>query len=333
MNSLISAIVVNHNGERFLEKSLSSLVQQTYQPCEVLCVDSGSTDNSVAYVRGRFPTVRLIQSSNRGFGAACNLGVGHARGEYVFFLNEDMHVPPTFVADLYQAYRECHARDPMIGALGCSQSRYDGQIAFTVWPGKLDPFGYPGPVRPPQERGGFIPGCPFFIRRALFVKSGGFCEHLFLYGDDTDLSWRLILMGYHQYSAPDIHLRHFDAASVPGFPPRKIYFFVYSTLVGIYNNYSALLMPWFIGLSAAYTLVVILPGLLILTRDKLAYGGAVLRALADFMRSVARLQTCRRRAQQQRVMSDVAFLRAYVQLTPSLWATRAYRRLRNFQTL
>lgn len=328
-NPLISVIVVNYNGRRFLEKAITSLKHQTYQSLEIILVDSGSADDSVSYARQNFPNVHIIPSTNRGFGAACNLGVRQAHGHYVFFLNEDMHVPSTFVSGLFTRYQQLKARDPQIGALACSQNRYEGGPAFTVWPGKLDPFGYPGPVRPPHERGGFIPGCPFFIDRALFLKSGGFCEHLFLYGDDTDLSWRLLLMGYHHYSAPDIHLYHFDAASLPGFPPRKIYFFVYATLVGIYNNYSAPVMPFFLGLSAGYALVVIVPGLLIFTSAKMAYGKTVLRALADFVRSMPRLATCRHRTQQQRILSDVAFIRTYVQLAPSLLATRSYRRLRS----
>jgi hypothetical protein len=324
---LVSAVVVNHNGLRFLEKLFVSLEGQTYQMIEVVCVDSGSTDESVVFMRNRFPLVKVIASTNRGFGAACNVGARQASGKYIFFLNEDMHLPSTFVAEMLAEYQRYQMQDTQIGALACSHYGYDGSAGPDIYPGKIDLFGYPGPVHPPELQGTFIPGCPFFIRRKIFLASGGFCEHLFLYGDDTDLSWRLGLLGYHNYSVPGVYFCHYNGASIPGFPPRKIYYFIFATLVAIYNNYSWWVMPLALILSCLYALLVILPGLVIVTRGQVAYAGAVIQALWDFFVAVPRLATCRRRIQWQRVVSDREFFRSSVQLRPSFLATRAYRRL------
>lgn len=327
VHPLISIIVVNYNGERFLEKSFSSLRRQTHQPCEVIFVDSGSQDNSVAFTRTHFPEVQVIASSNRGFGAACNLGAHHASGKYVLFLNEDIHVPPTYVEELFNAYTAIHQRDKHIGALTSSHDAYDGSRKPDIRPGKIDPFGYPEPIRGSDEYAAFIPGCPFFMPRELFIKSGGFCEHIFLYNDDTDLSWRLALMGYHQYSAPHVRLYHWDAASMPGFPPQKIYYFVYSTLVCIFNNYSIVSLPFFLGLNLLYTIFAIQLGLLIFSKGNFEYSRAIFRGIADFFRKAPLMIPFRRRVQQMRVINDVEFISQYMHFRPSLLAARSHRKL------
>lgn len=324
---LVSAIVVNYNGQRFLEKLFSSIQNQTYPHVEILCVDSGSTDTSVGFVRTRFPHIKLILSTNKGYGAGCNVGVKEALGQYVFFLNEDMYMDPEFIQQLVSNYQTIHQQDPTIGALACSHYHYEKKPRPSVLPGNLDIFSYPGPIKPPTNRGGFIPGSPFFMPRALFVQSGGFCPHIFLYNDDTDLSWRLLLMGHRQYSAPDVHIYHYDGASMPGFPPKKIYYFVYSTFICIFNNYSAPLIPVFFLLNLLYTVGAILPGLLIFSSNKLVYASAVGRAIYDFFRRVPVMFEFRRHVQSLRKISDWQFMANYLQLTPSLIATKSYKRL------
>gem|GEM_PF-1680846 len=325
--ALVSIIVVNYNGERFLEKAFTSLRQQTYQPCEVIFVDSGSKDNSVAFTRTHFPEVQVIASSNRGFGAACNLGAHHAKGSYILFLNEDIHVPPTYVEELFNAYGAIHQRDKRIGALTSSHDTYDGTRKPDIRPGKIDPFGYPAPVRGSEEYAALIPGCPFFMSRQLFLKSGGFCENIFLYNEDTDLSWRLALMGYHQYSAPHVRLYHWDAASLPGFPPQKIYYFVYSTLVCIFNNYSIVFLSFFLILNLLYTVFAIQLGLLIFSKGNIEYSRAIFSGIFDFFRKASGMIPFRRRVQQMRVISDIEFISRYMHFRPSLLVARSYRKL------
>lgn len=324
---MVSAIVVNYNGKRWLPKLLSALQNQTYPEVEIIVVDSGSVDESVNFVRDHWPEVKLIPASNRGYGAACNDGARQARGEYVFFLNEDMYVDPEFVEELVASYLAIKKQDPKIGALACSQYHWDRTPRPPIRPGKVDIFSYPGPVKPPGRRGGFIPGSPFFIPRALFLESGGFCPHIFLYNDDTDLSWRLVLMGYRQYAAPQVIIYHYDAASMPGMPPKKIYYYVYSTLICIFNNYSAPWLPVFLVLNLFYTMLAILPGLLIFTNDRSAYTRAVVRGIYDFTKKVPAMLEWRRQVQRRRVISDRQFLTHYVRIVPSLLASRAYRRL------
>lgn len=323
----ISVVIVNHNGQRFLERACASLRSQTHVNREVLCVDTASSDDSVSFLKTHFPEVRVIEAENRGFGTACNLGARSATGTYVMFLNEDMHVPPRFLESLLQAYTNLRRENPNIGALGCTEDAYDGTRRPDVYPGTIDCFGFVAPNRQRSRFGAFIPGCPFFIRRDLFLESGGFCEQIFLYGDDTDLSWRLVLRGKTNATAPEIRLYHYEGGSMEGFPPRKIRALLLSTMISLFNNYSFPALCVLLPLNLLSTLTVVNAGLFLLTHGGLRYNAAAFGAIADFVRTVPALVPFRRRVQQMRVVSDLTFLRRHITLIPSLLATRSYRRL------
>jgi len=94
--SLVSAVIIFLNAERFLGESIESVLSQTYPNIELLLVDDGSTDGSTAIARGyaeRLPDrVRLLQhpgAENRGMSASRNLGARSARGEWIAFLDSD----------------------------------------------------------------------------------------------------------------------------------------------------------------------------------------------------------------------------------------------------
>ncbi len=327
MNDMISVIVVNYNGKRFLEKLFTSLRAQTYAAKEIICVDNASKDDSVDFIKTRFPEVRVIQAENKGYGTACNYGAREAQGQYVVFLNEDMHFHPDFLADMVTRYQEMKKKDPAIGALACTESKYDTTANSEVFPGTIDMFGFMAPNHGHNIQGAFIPGCPFFIARDLFLTSGGFCEHIFLYGDDTDLSWRLTIMGKHNYSAPDIHLYHYEGGSMEGFPPRKIFYLIFGTLVPIFNNYSTAFLLFFLPLNLVFTVGIIAPALLVLTRGNIRYPYAVLSAVVAFFRKVPRMYSFRSRVQNLRKIGDAEFLHRHFSWIPALIVSKGYKRL------
>jgi len=81
---IASVIVLNWNGERFLDACLRSLQEQTCPGIETILVDNGSTDGSLALVADHFPDVEVIAlDRNLGFSTGNNVGIQHARGRYV----------------------------------------------------------------------------------------------------------------------------------------------------------------------------------------------------------------------------------------------------------
>src|SRR5215831_12802543 len=86
---LISCIVPVFNGERYLRETLASILQQTYQPLEVIVADDGSTDGTAALVAGCGQQVSYFRQPHAGPAAARNLGLSTARGEFIAFLDAD----------------------------------------------------------------------------------------------------------------------------------------------------------------------------------------------------------------------------------------------------
>ncbi|MEI6842585.1 MAG: glycosyltransferase, partial [Methanomicrobiales archaeon] len=86
LKGLASIIIVTYNHRAYLDACLQSVMKQEY-PHEIIIVDNCSQDDTVKLVKAGYPEVTLIQSpDNRGFGAGNNLGIRHAKGEYLVFL-------------------------------------------------------------------------------------------------------------------------------------------------------------------------------------------------------------------------------------------------------
>lgn len=95
MEKLLSVIVPVYNAGEWVGETLDSLLGQTYQNLEVLCVDDGSSDNSAEIIRkyqNRDSRIRLIEKENGGVSSARNLGIEEAKGEYIAFLDADDYV-------------------------------------------------------------------------------------------------------------------------------------------------------------------------------------------------------------------------------------------------
>ena len=100
----------NYNGAQFLPKSIQSLLDQTETFDEIIIVDDGSTDNSVAIIEAFMkenPHIRLVKhEKNQGVNAATNTGLEHANGDYILFCATDDWFGPSIVALSKQAARQ-----------------------------------------------------------------------------------------------------------------------------------------------------------------------------------------------------------------------------------
>jgi len=86
---LVSVVIPAHNAGKSLAAALHSVAQQDYSPIEIIVVDDGSTDDTVAVARAFRPAVRIISQPQSGAGGARNAGVAVARGELLAFLDAD----------------------------------------------------------------------------------------------------------------------------------------------------------------------------------------------------------------------------------------------------
>ncbi len=237
LKGLASIIIVTYNHRAYLDACLQSVMKQEY-PHEIIIVDNCSQDDTVKLVKAGYPEVTLIQSpDNRGFGAGNNLGIRHAKGEYLVFLNPDTIVQSDWLSSLLLPIEQ-NGRlitTPKILTYDgltintCGNINHFTGLNFTRGPGR-DPSDYPDT----WEVSG-ISGACFAMRMCDFLEIGGFDEHFFLYNEDSDLSWRAHLFDYTILCVPASIVRHMYRLNVK---PEKLYFLEVSRYTILRKYYS-----------------------------------------------------------------------------------------------
>ncbi|MFA4849343.1 MAG: glycosyltransferase family 2 protein [Methanoregula sp.] len=222
LKKFASIIIVTYNHKHFLRKCLDSVLNQEY-PHEIILVDNCSGDGTVSYVREYFPTVKIIENlTNAGYGAGNNLGIKHARGEYIVILNPDTIVHEGWLTALISPL-ECEVNvitTPKI-------LTYDGFTINTC--GNINHFtglnftrglgANPDQYQNPSSTGG-ISGACFAIRKHDYISLGGFDEVFFVYNEDSDFSWNAFQRGYTIKYIPNSVLQHHYTLKVS---PEKLY--------------------------------------------------------------------------------------------------------------
>ncbi len=105
----VSVIVPIYNAERYLKRCLDSIVNQTLFDIEIICIDDGSTDNSLEILNEYIKNdnrIKLIQQVNSGQGVARNKGIDIAEGEFIAFVDADDYIEPNMYQDLYNVAKK-----------------------------------------------------------------------------------------------------------------------------------------------------------------------------------------------------------------------------------
>ena len=217
-----SVLIPTWNGRHLLEEALDGLDAQVLRDFEIVVVDDGSDDDTVAWMRSERPADRVVElPSQGGLAAALNRGIAVARGEFIALLNNDAVPDPAWLAALDRAF----ATTPDASFLASRILLYDD-------PSRLhaagDTFGRDGL---PANRGvwqpdgpGFREPCEVFgacaaasaYRRELFDDIGVFDEDLVMYCEDVDLDWRAQMAGHRCRYVPDAVVRHRLSATAGG---------------------------------------------------------------------------------------------------------------------
>jgi N-acetylglucosaminyl-diphospho-decaprenol L-rhamnosyltransferase len=211
-----TAYIPNFNGSRHLPRVLRSLREQS-RPLDVVIVDNGSSDDSVALVREGFPEVAVLEhGANLGFGPAINRAVREHGGDPVILLNNDVECEPRFAEALLESFGE--GVDSVAGVLvqECSPALIDS--AGVVADHTLMGFDYlhGEPVEVALEAASPLgpTGGAALYRRAAFDAVGGFDERIFLYYEDLDLALRLAARGGRCRLAGEARALHAYSASL-----------------------------------------------------------------------------------------------------------------------
>lgn len=210
----ISVVIPNWNGQKFLAGCLDSLLKQMWSDVEVIIIDNGSVDDSVAFLVENYPSVRLLKfEANTGFSVAVNAGIRASTGEYVALLNNDTVVEPTWLSEMVKALKE----HPEIGSCGCKMLAYDDH---SLLDGAGDGYrrgGLPGRIGHREIDNGqfdkerYILGAcggAALYRRTMLADIGLLDEDYFAYLEDVDLGLRAQSAGYKCLYVPTAVMYH-----------------------------------------------------------------------------------------------------------------------------
>jgi GT2 family glycosyltransferase len=313
----VSIVTLNWNGLAYLPACLAALVAQTYRNFELLIVENGSTDGSVAYLTdpalftrlGFGPDqVRVLHSpTNLGFSGGNNLAFAQAGSDYIATINNDTIANPDWLGQMVAAITPSNLK-PQTSNLGMIAAA----LLFTSRPHTIAAAGLElhrdglalerlagrpyQPAAAPYEVFGPTAGAALYSRQML-AELGGFDVRYFAYLEDVDLAWRARLRGWRCLYAPAAAvLHHYSATGVQG-SPFKSYHLARNRIWTIAKNLPASLLRTWLPYIVRYEAMAVAYGLL--KRDT-----ALLRGRLDALRDLGPMLAARRAIQRTRAISD-----------------------------
>ena len=304
---LVSIIIPTYNSQADIGNCLRSIGKISYPNYEVVVVDNHSADQTRQIVSKFGQRVQLIKNKiNLGFAAAVNLGVKQAKGELALILNPDTMVQANFVQPLVKVLssdQRIAVCQPAVFLLSSPDKlNLSGKVVHYLGFDWLRDYRQKlirqsGPIDS-------FSGSAFLISKQLFAKVGGLDERYFMYYEDSDLAWRLKLLGYRLQFVAESQIYH-DYKFMPRedylSASRKFFYAERNRLMTIGKNYTA------------KTLLLVLPALIFFELGMIGFALANgwLTAKLKSYRSLWQLRTHilreRSRIQPERVITDQQF--------------------------
>jgi GT2 family glycosyltransferase len=254
----ISIIIVNYNVEHFLEQCLHSVFKATHNvSAEVFVVDNNSVDRSLEMVREKFPEVILIANKkNTGFSHANNQAMHVATGEYILLLNPDTVVEEDTFEKII-AFMDAH---PEAGGLGVKMLDGKGNFLPESKRGLPTPlvaffkiFGLASLFPRSRLFGRYhlgyldkdkiheieiLSGAFMLMRKTALDAVGLLDEDFFMYGEDIDLSYRIIKGGFKNYYFPETRIIHYKGESTKKSSVNYVFVFYNAMIIFARKHFS-----------------------------------------------------------------------------------------------
>ncbi len=246
----IAVIILNWNGETLLQEFLPKVIATTDNDiADIIVVDNGSSDNSVALLDQEFPQVQLIKfSENYGFAEGYNRAIELTQYKYTVLLNSDVATADGWLVPLYD-YMEQH---PEVGACQPKLLSYKEPEMFEyagASGGFIDKNGYPycrGRLFATVEKDNhqyddvisvfWATGAALMVRSSLYLSVGGLDKDFFAHMEEIDLCWRILLTGNDIKVIPQSVVYHLGGGSLPASNPRKTYLNFRNNLLLLHKN-------------------------------------------------------------------------------------------------
>ncbi len=300
----ISILLVSYHSRQDLERCLPSLFEQVDKPSvatEIIVVDNAPGDGTAAWLATEYPTVKVIANpKNTGYAGGNNLGLAHARGEWVLILNPDTVMHANSLKVLLEAAAQhpdalltpkLLCPDGTVNACGL-EMHYTGLTTCRGLGAEPERYESTHPVL-------LASGAALLARREVIKTLGGFDETYFMYLEDVDLSLRARLQGHDIYCVADAVVTHHYTLDMN---PKKFFYLERNRLLTLFKIYQS------------GTLRAMVPALLLTEAATWAFallkGPSYLRARLHALVSVCRARPAQRELRgelqrKRRVADDV----------------------------
>lgn len=249
----VSVVIINFNTKKLTEQCIASVINTTKCDFEIIVVDNSSKSEE-KYISDS-PLVKVINSENKGFGHACNIGMKNSSGDFYLMLNSDTIVHDGAI-DKCAEYMSSHEN---IGALGCKTILADGTLDHNCKRGlptpsaslyyllKLDKK-YPDSPKYARYHATYLnenkinevevlSGSFMMLDKKVTDKIGGFDEDFFMYCEDVDLCYRISQAGFKIIYYPNASITHLKGQSGLNSKNRKVIFHFHKSMLLFYKKH------------------------------------------------------------------------------------------------
>lgn len=244
----IAVVVLNWNGAKLLEQFLPSVVAFSNE-AKIYVADNASTDNSIAVIKEKFPTITIIQNDgNYGFAKGYNLALQQVEEEYYALVNSDIEVTQNWLAPMLNIFDS----ESSIGIIQPKILDYKNKEYFEyagAAGGFIDQYGYPycrGRIFETIEKDNgqydddleifWASGACFFIRKEVYRKLIGFDDDFFAHQEEIDLCWRAYNLGFKAKYTPASVVYHVGGATLNESNPKKTFLNFRNSLLMLTKN-------------------------------------------------------------------------------------------------
>lgn len=214
---MISIIIPNYNGKKYLEGCLDSIYNMQQLDFEVIIIDNASQDDDFEWI-SQYSDLQFKQlDKNYGFSRAVNEGIRLAKGEYVLLLNNDTVIEKDFVQELVKTIK----KDKQIFAVSSKMIAYHNRELIDDAGDEYNLLGWTkkrGDGKSVQSFGAekrVFSACAgaALYRKSIFDEIGYFDENFFAYMEDVDIGYRANIYGYKNVYCPDAKVYHIGSAT------------------------------------------------------------------------------------------------------------------------
>ncbi|MGP1515269.1 MAG: glycosyltransferase family 2 protein [Bacteroidales bacterium] len=244
----VAIVILNWNGRRLLEQYLPSVVRFSSE-YDIYIADNGSTDDSISFLRMRFPTVKIIAlDKNYGFTGGYNRALRQISADYYILLNDDVEVTNGWVSPVIELMEQ----DKKIAVCQPKLLSYTDKEKFEyagAAGGYIDYLGYPfcaGRIFEKLEKDNgqynnvreifWATGAAMFVKSRIFHELNGLDEDFFAHMEEIDFCWRAKNMGYKVMYCPTSKVYHYGGGTLNKLSPQKTFLNFRNNLLLLYKN-------------------------------------------------------------------------------------------------